>query len=95
MRVDPKGLERWSKQCGTAASKLASSVTIATSLPGGQATAAAVAASGILAAAAAQVFSVRVRATGAEASSAANGYVESDEDSAQALAAVPPASLVV
>jgi len=95
MQVDPKGLELWSTECGTAAAKLASSVTGATGLPGGQATAAAVAASDTLAAAAAQVFSVRVLATGAEASSAANGYVESDEDSAQALTEAAQGSVVV
>jgi hypothetical protein len=55
----------------------------------------AVVGSDTLVAAAAQVFSVRVLATGAEASSAANGYVESDEDSAQALAKVAQDSVVV
>jgi hypothetical protein len=94
MQVDPKGLELWSRDCGAAAAKLASSVTGATGLPDGQATAAAVTASDTLAAAAAQVFSVRVLATGAEASSAANGYVEFDVDSAQALAEVAQGSVL-
>jgi hypothetical protein len=42
-----------------------------------------------------KVFSVRVLATGAEASSAANGYVEFEEDSAQAIAEVAQGSVVV
>lgn len=95
MKVDSRGLELWSTECRTAATKLASSVRGATGLPGGQATAVAVVGSDTLVAAAAQVFSVRVLATGAEASSAANGYVESDEDSAQALAKVAQDSVVV
>lgn len=81
MRIEPIGLELWSAECGTAAAKLASSAAGTTGLPAWQATAAAVAASHTLAAAAAQVFSVRVLATGTKASSAASGYVESDEDS--------------
>lgn len=95
MSVDPKGLELWSAECGTAAGKLASSAAATTGLPGGQATAATVAASDTLAATAAQVFSARVLATGAKASSAASGYVESDENSAQSLAEVGQSAVVV
>ena len=95
MQVDPKGLELWSAQCAAAAVKVASSAAGPTDLPGGRATAAAVGDGQTLAAAAAHVLSVRVHTTAAKASSAASGYVESDDSSAQALAEVAQSSVGV
>lgn len=52
-------------------------------------------ASQTIAAAAAELLAVRVRATGAKASDAASSYLESDEQSAQRLAALASASAVM
>lgn len=95
LQVDPTGLNAWSAQCATAAGELADRAPVAADLPNGQATAAAVTASHTIAAAAAGVLAVRVQATGTKASDAASSYLESDEQSAQRLAALTPASAVV
>ena len=95
LRVDPAGLEAWSAQCATAAGELAAHAPIAVDLPSGQATAAAVTASQTIAATAAQVLATRVQCTGTQAGHAAGSYPESDEQSAQRLAALAPASMVV
>lgn len=94
-QVDPTGLNAWSAQCAAAAGELAARAPIAADLPSGQATAAAVTASQTIAAAAAELLAVRVEATGAKASDAASSYLGSDEQSAQRLASLTPASVVV
>lgn len=93
--MDPDGLQAWSVQCATAAGELAALVTVAAGLPSGQATASAVTVSQTITTTAAQVLTVRVQATGTKASIAVSSYVESDEQSAQRLAAVASGSVVV
>ncbi len=95
VQVDPAGLNAWSDECATAAGELAGRAPITADLPSGQATAAAVTANQTIAAAAAELLALRVQATGAKASDAASSYLESDEQSAQRLAALAPASAVV
>jgi len=94
-QVDSAGLQAWSAHCATAAGKLAARAPVVADLPSEQATAAAVTASQTIAAAAAELLAVRVRATGAKASDAASSYAEFDEHSAQRLAALASASAVV
>lgn len=95
LRVHSTGLEAWSAQCMTAAEELAACPSVTTDLPSGQATSAAVAASQTITTTAAKALAARVRATGAKASIAATSYSESDEQSAQLLAAVAERSVVV
>jgi hypothetical protein len=94
MKVGAAGLESWSTHCATAAANLALCGPVTADLPSGQATAAAVSASQMIAAAAARVLAGRVQSTGTKASIAAGSYVESDATSAHQLAEVP-ASMVV
>jgi hypothetical protein len=75
-----------------AVGELAASASVTADLPSGQATGAAVAASQTITTTAAKVLATRVEATGTKAGIAATRYVESDEQSAQRLAAVAKGS---